>query len=341
VLDDADEGPDEPVVDAGANGDRHASRRFVKDAVIGQMAYAGPPEAQVRFSQIPNGADADKVQKSIVQTFELRPGASDVTSYHDFNTLQIAFAHVWTEIFDGELDSVGRQLYREYVKLKDYTGSSAPDFQVGTAADLRRLIDEVKKLSQFVDEDLPLGLRPPGTDPRNNGGSTLTPEDGARGVGAVLTGGASLFIEWAFNEIVKAGNTPVVAKWSDFPLKLNEGRGNIIELLAPEQNAMQRGTVEIVLETDANSFKKQISFQQWDQATERPVYTADLQNFGGGHGPRDSLVLNTVQVQDGTLKFISEDEIVNQLLLGRYVLGDLTDVLKDRTRVTFRWKGQR
>ena len=35
--------------------------------------------------------------------------------YHDFNTLQIAFDDVWTRVFDGELEGLGRELYREYV----------------------------------------------------------------------------------------------------------------------------------------------------------------------------------------------------------------------------------
>ena len=56
--------------------------------------------------------------------------------------------------------------------------------------------------------------------------------------------------------------------------------------------------------------------------------------------PSTGLVLNAEQMQNGTLKFISEDEMVNELLLGRYVLGELGDRLKDRTRLTFRWKGQ-
>jgi hypothetical protein len=142
------------------------------------------------------------------------------------------------------------------------------------------------------------------------------------------------------NELVKP-HTPVTVTWNDFPLRFNPAKGNIIEMLTPEQNAMPPGTVEIVLETDTNSFKKQISFQQWDRRTQRPLFTADLLNFGYGHGPTDRLVLTTSQVQDATLKFISEDEVVNHLLLGRYVLGDLTARLKDRTRVTFHWKGQR
>jgi hypothetical protein len=314
---------------------------LVKDSVNVQMESVTAPESQLSYGTIPNGADDDKVQKGILQTFELRPGASDVTSYHDFQTLQIAFQHVWTRILDGQLTALGRDLYLEYVRLKDFSGSTAPDLNVGSLADLRRLIDEIRKLSQFVDQETPANLRPPGSEPKNGGLPTPTPEEAARAAGAVATGGASLFIEWAFNELIKAGNHPVRVGWSEFPLKLNEGRGNIIELQPPVQNALPPGSVEIVLETDANSYKKKISFQQWDRDTQRAIYSADLQNFGGGRGPIDRLVLNATQVRDATLKFISEDEVVNELLLGRYVLGDLGQRLTDRTSLTFRWKGQR
>jgi hypothetical protein len=315
--------------------------QLVTDSVNVQMESVTAPESQLSYGKIPNGADDDKVQKGILQTFELRPGASDVTSYHDFQTLQIAFQHVWSRILDGQLTALGRDLYLEYVRLKDFSGSTAPDLQVGSLADLRRLIDEIRKLSQFVDQEIPANLRPSGSEPKNGGLPIPTPEEAARAAGAVATGGASLFIEWAFNELIQAGNHPVQVGWSEFPLKLNPGTGNIIELQPPVQNALPPGAVEIVLETDAGSFKKRISFQQWDRDTQRAIYSADVQNFGGDREPPDKLVLNTTQVQNGTLKFISEDEFVNQLLLGRYVLGDLGQRLTDRTRLTFRWKGHR
>jgi len=199
-----------------------------------------------------------------------------------------------------------------------------------------------------VQEDVPSSLRPEGGG-QTTTGVTVKPEDLAQGGVALATGGASLFIEWAFNELVKLGNRPARVKWVNFPLKLNEAKGNIIELQPPEQTGAYPGTVEIVLETDANSYKKRVVFQQWDADTRRQIYSAEIQNFGAGHaserGPSgttiDRLLLNPVQIASGTLKFISEDEILNEVLLGRYVLGDLAEVLKERTKVTFRWKGQR
>lgn len=338
---------DESAVERSAKARETA--QYVKDSVHRQMDPATAPEAQFKYgtvAKIPNASNEDEDQKKLLSTFQLRPGPSDVTSYHDFHTLQIAFANVWTKLFDGELEALGRELYTNYVDLKEFTGSADPDIKVSTLNDLRRLMAEISKLSQFVQEDVPNSLRPEGgrTD-----GATLKPGDVAKGAAFVATGGASLFIEWAINELVKLGNRPVKVTWANFPLKLNEPKGNTIELQPPELNGAYPGTVQIALETDANSYKKRIVFQQWDADTGRQIYSAEIQNFGAGHaaerGPTgtivDRLLLNPVQLTSGTLKFISEDEILNEVLLGRYVLGHLPDVLKERTKVTFRWKGQR
>ena len=345
--------PDDEIVKKSAlEGSRAKAReaaQYVTDSVHRQMDPATAPEARFEYGtvpKIPNASNEDEAQKQLLSTFQLRPGPSDVTSYHDFHTLQIAFANVWTKLFDGELEALGRELYTNYVDLKEFTGSADPDIKVSTLNDLRRLIAEIKKLSQFVQEDVPSSLRPDGSGQTATG---VRPEDVLKGAGALATGGASLFIEWAINELVKLGNRPVKVKWANFPLTLNEPKGNIIELQPPEQNGAYPGTVELVLETDAKSFKKRIVFQQWDADTGRPIYSAELQNFGAGHaaerGPSGTIVdrflLNPAQLASGTLKFISEDEILNEVLLGRYVLGDLAELLKERTKVTFRWKGQR
>lgn len=315
--------------------------QYVEDAVHRQMDPATAPETRLAYdNKIPNSSGKDEVQRELLKTFVLRPGPSDVTSYHDFHTLQIAFANVWTKLFNGEIERLGRELYRRYVDLKDFTGSKDPDLKVSTTDDLRRLIDEIKKLSQFVDDELPSALRPEGSQAPTAGGLPITPENVARGGVALATGGASVFIEWAFNELVKLGNRPQRVQWNSFPLLLNPGRGNIIELLPPEPNAVYPSQVEIVLETDANSFKKQLVFQQWDTDTRGPIFTANAQNWPPPI-TKSTLRVNTAQVASGTIKFFSEDEVISEVLLGRYVLGNLAEVLTDRTRVTFRWKGQR
>jgi hypothetical protein len=153
----APEGPD------GAGGDITTDEpaghpdadTLVKASVNLQMKSASSPEGALVYSSIPNGAGKDQVQQALLQTFELRPGASDVTSYHDFNTLQIAFPHVWTQIFDWQLASLGRDLYHEYVRLNDFAGSTDANLQISTLDDLKTLMAEIRTLSQTVQDDTP------------------------------------------------------------------------------------------------------------------------------------------------------------------------------------------
>ena len=111
----------------------------------------------------------------------------------------------WTRIFDGQLTSLGQRSLpriREAQGLQRFHGSDLP---VGTLADLRRLIDEVRKLSQFVDEEIPTNLRPAGSEPK----TVVCPRPRRRmrqgAAVAVATGGASLFIEWAFQRADQGG----------------------------------------------------------------------------------------------------------------------------------------
>src|SRR5262249_44658018 len=72
-----------------ADDDKLASTaKLVRDEVNLLMETATSPESKLLFS-VPKRSDEGALEKSIV-TFELRDGPSDVTSYHDFSTLQIA-----------------------------------------------------------------------------------------------------------------------------------------------------------------------------------------------------------------------------------------------------------
>lgn len=88
-----------------------------------------------------------------VQNLELRTGPADVTAYHDFNSLQIAFDHVWAELFDQGLDALGRQFYHAYVGLLDFVGLKRDADGNPLDADGRPLkpvtsIDDIVKLIQ-------------------------------------------------------------------------------------------------------------------------------------------------------------------------------------------------
>ena len=320
---------------------------LVKDAVNLQMKSATAPEAQLQYSSIPNSADKDKVQSSILQTFELRPGASDVTSYHDFNSLQIAFAHVWTRLFDGQLDSLGRELYYEYVKLKDFAGSTEPDLSISTLADLKKLIEEVRSLTVFTEDALPGSGNGPGDTssqtqpktPRNwiDDVKLFIPPDPA----SRLT---FEFINWVINTASDAGKKPRL-RWTDFDgRQLPRPQDKIIATF--ERNVADSDKVEVALVRRQDQRWRSIEFQQFDPSIgSNPFFRAMISNnpkdpalqFNGGP-PNDGrpIVLDTSQLSSGLLEFASQDGAPSEVKLGRYLLGDL-ESLEERTRVTFDW----
>jgi hypothetical protein len=308
---------------------------LVQGSVGLQMRSATAPETRLEYGSmpgIPNTADKDAVQSRILQTFELRPGASDVTSYHDFHTLQIAFQHVWTRLFDGELESLGRGLYREYVKLKDFSGSTDADLRVSTVDDLRRLMAEVKKLSQIVEDDIPGDLRGDGgTATRNGTKGSAELSDGAKfGIG-VATGGLSWLLDWALEAFSQTGKKPII-KWAEFPGPWPPRQDKIEVSFATA--VVPAGHVEIVLKTDYGSHIKIIEFEPWDVVGNQFVHGPQISN--AGHVGSVTLALRTSQIAAGVLEFASEES--TGLNLGRYVLGNLPEKLKDGTRVTFYWK---
>ena len=153
---------------------------LVKENVELQMGTATSPESQLRYSVPDRSKQITNVHKSI-ETFELRSGPSDVTSFHDFHNLQIAFEDVWTEMFDAQLADLGKQLYEEYVRLKSVTGvDDGQSHTINTIDDLRRLMDEIRDFSRLTEVSIPAQLQP---RPEKGGGST--PNSGIGSIGNV------------------------------------------------------------------------------------------------------------------------------------------------------------
>lgn len=94
-----------------------------------------------------------------VKLFELRAGPADVTAYHDFHNLQIAFRDIWTEVFDGQLKVNGEELYKQIVRLKDEVGASSGIQEVTSIEEYRQLMEDVRSISsQIADADDRLSL---------------------------------------------------------------------------------------------------------------------------------------------------------------------------------------
>ena len=160
------------MTDGLSNRSAETAAKLVERTVNQQMGSATSPEEGLTYGLIPNSANKNATQAAILQTFELRPSPSDVKSYHDFNVLQIAFEHVWTELFDGELQDLGKQLYKEYVGLKDFLGydPNTADRPISSLDDLKWLITEIRTLSQIANDGIPVALGA-GTGPAGSSGA--------------------------------------------------------------------------------------------------------------------------------------------------------------------------
>ncbi|MCU0543881.1 MAG: hypothetical protein MUE44_17160 [Oscillatoriaceae cyanobacterium Prado104] len=84
---------------------------LLREQITRQMKHTTPPEEELKY-----GVERDG---EIIATIT-KPSPADVTAFHDFHELQIAFEHVWTEIFDKELEALGKAAYEEMVKLEDW-----------------------------------------------------------------------------------------------------------------------------------------------------------------------------------------------------------------------------
>jgi hypothetical protein len=333
----------------GPNGTGHTPPgEFVKSKARLLMDSAVSPEHQIRIDP-PGRVDEKDVARSL-DTFELRDGPSDVTSYHDFNTLQIAFQHVWTEVFDRELERMGRELFEEYVKLKDFAGlDDGNDAPISTVDDLSRLIGEIQDLSRITSAELPGGKSTgrDGTAPNRAAGAKDMRDNL---IYDVLTGG---FIEddalrWILNPAgaaadflgdLFAGKAQV--SWLSFGSDRTLPGGIDTISTTFEENAVEAGTVEIVLTTSpAAATWKGIDFTELDQ-TGRPVNVFKIANDPRDRGVWDPnnynrLPLYTQQVRNGILDF--GKEIMFGAHKAHYFLIGLDEKLKDRTRVTFNWE---
>lgn len=127
-----------------------ASAQLVRDKVTLQIENATSPEAMLRFGE-PARADQHDVLES-TRAFRLEGGPADVTAYHDFFDLQIAFRHVWMEVFDAELAEMGQALYEEWVNVTEELGIHSDLGAITTVEELMKAKDELRKLRTQIVE---------------------------------------------------------------------------------------------------------------------------------------------------------------------------------------------
>jgi hypothetical protein len=84
------------------------------------VADMASPDAVMKPGTIPSRPTKADIEKSLTE-FSLRKGPADVPAYYDFHSLQIAFEHVWKQLFDEDIVNSGYLLHQS---LKSKTGIS-------------------------------------------------------------------------------------------------------------------------------------------------------------------------------------------------------------------------
>lgn len=160
------------VTDAEADA---ATAAMVSRQVNIQMATARSPEEKLGYNV--QARASTKETDSSVESFELRKGASDVTSYHDFQHLQIAFDYIWDELFDGELARLGQLVYDSYCRLEDYLNLPRTDRAVNSIEDLRKLMRDIRELSYVAQNTAPRSAQKAANSASSGGGTPITTVD--------------------------------------------------------------------------------------------------------------------------------------------------------------------
>ena len=83
--------------------------------LVGNLVNGVAPPEQARIFRVATRAGMSDVEEG-VNGFSLHSGPADVPAHYEFQHLQIAFEHVWQELFDDKLSHIGAALFAELVE---------------------------------------------------------------------------------------------------------------------------------------------------------------------------------------------------------------------------------
>lgn len=147
------ESPVEPPQEGeiGTNGDNieESAEEQIKRLVLAQVASLDEQEDELD--------KIDQTERVLQNLQKLKPPASpaDVTAFHDFTHLQIAFPDVWAEAFDDSVYHLIRQMHIEYKEIEEeYSaetetsifGEDVLDIDPNELLDLEEYTDLMRKL---------------------------------------------------------------------------------------------------------------------------------------------------------------------------------------------------
>ena len=134
-------------------GDGVSTQDFIRGQIQEYLQRVSPPETQVRFEELSAANRANQSDiKNGVKSLQIESEPDDVVSFHDFYDLQIAFYHVWAEVFDDDLRALGERIYSLMVErdgFEDRDEDSEPSFV--SVEDLESFLLEVQEFQENVE----------------------------------------------------------------------------------------------------------------------------------------------------------------------------------------------
>jgi hypothetical protein len=138
--------PDKTGPNGGATTGGDVPTQDVPGLIQKLVKDLSSPEESVVFG-VPKRADLGDIKEG-VKGFELHTGPVDTPALYDFHHLQIAFEHVWQELFDEKTVQTGKALYEKLVEL----GVDPNDYALEAGdLNLNLLGDQIGALTPTVD----------------------------------------------------------------------------------------------------------------------------------------------------------------------------------------------
>lgn len=125
---------------------------LISSQIAGQLRHQTAPEIELQYGVEQHG----KVTATIT-----RPSPADITRYHDFYDLQIAFEHVWTEAVDEGLPVLFKELYGEMVRFQNRVSGETIVRRVQTLDDMLSLYEEFRSLKEAMEAEEEAVPEPP------------------------------------------------------------------------------------------------------------------------------------------------------------------------------------
>lgn len=126
----------------------------LRQRVLGQLTDLA------RFDASDGGARDTLVQlRDTIDQLQLSGGPANVTSFHDFQALQLAFPDVWTEAFDDSVKQHVERIYDTHVQLHEEYGVTLPSFvEFDEITDISAFLNEVERSSEMLLDPVPTSV---------------------------------------------------------------------------------------------------------------------------------------------------------------------------------------